>query len=58
MPSIITEAAMASVNSLSQGNPRIIDNIMTDSLTIGAQMDRSVIDPDVILSAVNNQNLG
>ena len=49
---------MASVNSLSQGNPRIIDNIMTDALTIGAQMERSVIDPDVILSAVNNQNLG
>ena len=57
-PSIITEAAMASVNSLSQGNPRIIDNIMTDALTIGAQKDRSVIDPEVILSAVNNQNLG
>ena len=55
---IITEAAMASVNSLSQGNPRIIDNIMTDALTIGAQKDRSVIDPEVILSAVNNQNLG
>ena len=57
-PSIITEAAMASVNSLSQGNPRIIDNIMTDALTIGAQKERSVIDPEVILSAVNNQNLG
>ena len=56
-PSIISEAAMASVNSLSQGNPRIIDNIMTDALTIGAQMDREVIDPEVILSAVNNQNL-
>lgn len=56
-PSIISEAAMASINSLSQGNPRIIDNIMTDALTIGAQMNREVIDPEVILSAVNNQNL-
>ena len=54
----MTEAATASVNSLSQGNPRDIDNIMTDALTIGAQMDHSVIDPDVILAAVNNQNLG
>ena len=55
---VITEAAMASVNSLSQGKPRIIDNIMTDALTIGAQMDRSVNDPDVILFAVNNHDLG
>ena len=44
-PSIITEAAMASVNSLYQDNPRIIDYIMTNTLTIVAQIDRSVIAP-------------
>lgn len=30
---------MASVHSLSQGNPRIIDALMTDDLTLGAQTD-------------------
>ncbi len=57
-PTLLDEAAMSSLNSLSQGNPRIIDNIMTDALTIGAQLDRQVIDAEVILSAVNNQQLG
>jgi len=56
-PSIMNDAAMSSVNSLSQGNPRIIDNILTDALAIGSQMGKQVIDADVILSAVNNQQL-
>lgn len=56
--SIIDEAAMSSVHSLSQGNPRIIDTLMTDALTIGAQMDRKVIDADVIMAAANNRQLG
>lgn len=56
--SIIDEAAMASVHSLSQGNPRIIDSLMTDALTIGAQMDKKTIDSDVIMAAANNRQLG
>ncbi len=56
--SIIDDAAMASVHSLSQGNPRIIDALMTDALTLGAQMDRKVIDADVIRAAANNRQLG
>lgn len=40
-PTMINAAAMSSINSLSQGNPRIVDNLMTDALTIGAQMDKS-----------------
>lgn len=39
-PTMINDAAMSSINSLSQGNPRIVDNLMTDALTIGAQMDK------------------
>ena len=42
--SIIDHAAMASVHSLSQGNPRIIDTLMTDALALGAQMDKKIID--------------
>lgn len=56
--SIIDDAAMSSVHSLSQGNPRIIDTLMTDALTLGAQMDKKVIDADVIMSAANNRQLG
>lgn len=56
--SIIDDAAMASVHSLSQGNPRIIDTLMTDALTIGAQMDKKTIDADVIMAAANNRQLG
>ena len=56
--SIIDDAAMSSVHSLSQGNPRIIDTLMTDALTIGAQMDKKVIDADVIMAAANNRQLG
>ena len=56
--SIIDDAAMASVHSLSQGNPRVIDTLMTDALTIGAQMDKKVIDAEVIMAAANNRQLG
>lgn len=54
---IINSAALASIHSMSQGNPRVIDSIMTDALTIGAQQGKEVIDADIILAAVGNQNL-
>lgn len=38
--------------------PSLVDNLMTDALTLGAQMDRKVIDTDVILASVSSQNLG
>ncbi len=56
-PSIIEPAAIAAVHSHSQGNPRLIDNLMTDALVLGAQMDKKSVTPDVILAAVANQNL-
>ena len=31
---------------------------MTNALTLGAQMDKKVIDTDVILASVSSQNLG
>ncbi len=55
--SIITEAALASIHSYSQGNPRLIDNVMTDAITLGSQAGKQTIDIDVILAAVDNQNL-
>ena len=54
---IINEAAMSALNSMSQNNPRVIDNIMSDALTIARQAGKHTIDADVILSAVNHQAL-
>lgn len=54
--SIICEAALSAIHGYTQGNPRLIDNIMTDTLIIGAQMQKKVIDEEVILAAISNQN--
>ena len=54
---IIDSAALAAVHSFAQGNPRLIDNLMTDALTIGSQQDKKVIDAETIRAAVDNQGL-
>lgn len=55
---IIEEPALLAVAGHSRGNPRVIDSIMTDALNIGVQQDKKCIDTEVIIAAVNNQNLG
>ena len=55
--SILEEAALSAVQGYAQGNPRIIDNQMTDVLMIGAQTSKTVIDAETVLAAVNNQQL-
>lgn len=54
---LIEDAAISAIHGYCHGNPRLIDNVMTDALTLGAQMDKQVIDSDVILAAVNAQAL-
>lgn len=54
---IIDLPALSAVHSNTQGNPRLIDNLMTDALILGAQTEKKVIDADTILLAVSNQNL-
>lgn len=56
--SIMGEDALSAITGYCQGNPRLIDNLMTDALTLGAQLQRQVIDSEIILSAVNEQTLG
>jgi len=56
-PSILADGAAAAVHGFSNGNPRIIDNVMSDALVIGEQLRKPVIDADVILGAVENQSL-
>ena len=55
--SILSDAALSAVHGYAQGNARMIDNLMTDALIIGAQTEKQVIDPETILAAVNNQQL-
>lgn len=55
--SIIDTAALAAVHSFTQGNPRLIDNLMTDALTIGSQHDRKVVDAETLRTAVDNLGL-
>ena len=55
--SILEEAALSAVQGYAQGNPRVIDNLMTDVLMIGAQTGKTVIDAETVLAAVNNQQL-
>ena len=52
---IIDNAALSAIHSSTQGNPRLIDNLMTDALTLGAQLDKQVIDAETIHAAIENQ---
>lgn len=54
-PSIITTGAIATINSLAYGRPRLVDKLMVDALSIGAQMEKQAIDNEVIMAAANNQ---
>lgn len=56
--SIMGQDALNAIAGYCQGNPRLIDNLMTDALTLGTQLERQVIDSEIILSAVNEQTLG
>ena len=55
--SIIDEASVHAVANFSQGTPRIINNVMTNALILGAQMNKQVIDTEVVLSACNSISL-
>ena len=55
---ILGPDALSALTGYCHGNPRIIDNVMTDALTLGAQLGKTVIDSEVLLAAVNEQSLG
>jgi type II secretory pathway predicted ATPase ExeA len=55
---IVEDSAVGSIHGYCRGNPRLIDNLMTDALMLGAQLGRKTIDSEIVLAAVNNQNLG
>ena len=49
---------MSALNSMSQSNPRVIDNIMSAAMSIAMQSGKHTIDADAIMAAVNHQALG
>lgn len=55
--SIIDEAAVSAIAGFSNGVPRIIDQAMTNALTLAAQTGRVVIDADVMAAAINELSL-
>jgi type II secretory pathway predicted ATPase ExeA len=56
-PSIIDDAAICALHSYSQGNPRLIDNVMSYALDLGAQTLKTNIDSDIIMAAIDAQSL-
>jgi type II secretory pathway predicted ATPase ExeA len=54
---ILGDGVISAVHGFSRGNPRLIDNVMSDMLTIGAQQDKKAMDTDVVLAAVESQSL-
>jgi type II secretory pathway predicted ATPase ExeA len=55
--SILGDGVLKAIYGYSRGNPRMIDNLMTDTLTLGAQYNMHTIDTDIVLAAMNNQQL-
>ena len=55
--SIMDEAAVHAVANCCQGTPRLINNLMTDALILGSQLQKNVIDTEVVLAASNNRSL-
>lgn len=55
--SIIDEAAVHAVANFCQGMPRIVNNVMTNALILGAQLKKNSIDTEVVLSACNSLSL-
>ena len=54
---ILEVGCISAIHGFSRGNPRLIDNLMTDALTLGAQLEKKTIDSEIILAAINNQSL-
>ena len=54
---MIGEDAISAITGYCHGYPRIIDNVMSDALNLGAQLGHSCIDSEVMLAAGNEQIL-
>jgi type II secretory pathway predicted ATPase ExeA len=55
---ILGQDALPAIVGFCHGNPRTIDNLMTNALMLGAQLDKHSIDGEIIMAAANAQVLG
>jgi len=52
--SILGEGTLPAITSYCNGTARLIDNLMNEALTLGAQLNKSVIDTEIIMAAINS----
>jgi len=55
--SILGDGTLTAITGYANGCPRLIDNLMTQAFMLGAQLDKTALDTDVIMAAVNNLRL-
>jgi len=53
-PSILGEGTLAAITGYARGCPRLIDNLMNEALLLGSQLEKSSLDTEIIMAAVNN----
>jgi type II secretory pathway predicted ATPase ExeA len=54
---IVDAGALQAIVGLCQGNPRVIDRLMTDALILGAQLGKPSIDSEIVMAAAQSQAL-
>jgi type II secretory pathway predicted ATPase ExeA len=52
--SVLGEGTLTAIIGYARGNPRLLDNLMTETLLLGAQLEKPVIDTELLMAAVNN----
>jgi type II secretory pathway predicted ATPase ExeA len=52
--SVLGEGTLPAIIGYSRSNPRLLDNLMTEALLLGAQLEKTVIDTELLMAAVNN----
>ena len=52
--SILGEGTLPAIVGYARGCPRLLDNLMTEALLLGAQLEKPSLDTDIIMAAANN----
>jgi len=52
--SILGEGTLPAIIGYARGCPRLLDNLMNEALMLGAQLEKTALDAEVVMAAVNN----
>ena len=52
--SILGDGTLPAIIGYARGCPRLIDNLMNEALMLGAQLEKTIIDTEIIMATVNN----